>query len=103
MSERLIKTPIRYYVDNIMERVKKEENMRLLTKKKKNEALKRMLANAIIARDAVMKFNDIDKKSDACYHISNNLAEAAYAIGGKDAMIAIGKAYVDYINKKDKK
>ena len=49
-----------------------------------------------------MKFNDIDKKSDACYHISNNLAEAAYAIGGKDAMIAIGKAYVDYINKKDK-
>ena len=37
--------------------------MRLLTKKKKNEALKRMLANAIIA---------------------------------------IGKAYVDYINKKDK-
>ena len=76
--------------------------MRLLTKKKKNEALKRMLANAIIAWDSVMKFNDIDKKSDACYHISNNLAEAAYAIGGKDAMIAIGKAYVDYINKKDK-
>ena len=76
--------------------------MRLLTKKKKNEALKRMLANAIIALDAVMKFNDIDKKSDAFYHISNNLAEAAYAIGGKDAMIAIGKAYVDYINKKDK-
>ena len=76
--------------------------MRLLTKKKKNEALKRMLANAIIARDAVMNFNDIDKKSDAFYHISNNLAEAAYAIGGKDAMIAIGKAYVDYINKKDK-
>ena len=76
--------------------------MRLLTKKKKNEALKRMLANAIIAWDAVMKFNDIDKKSDACYHISNNLAEAAYAIGGKDAMIAIVKAYVDYINKKDK-
>ena len=76
--------------------------MRLLTKKKKNEALKRMLTNAIIAWDAVMKFNDIDKKSDDCYHISNNLAEAAYAIGGKDAMIAIGKAYVDYINKKDK-
>ena len=76
--------------------------MRLLTKKKKNEALKRMLANAIIARDDVMKINDIDKKSDACYHISNNLAEAAYAIGGKDAMIAIGKAYVDYINKKNK-
>lgn len=76
--------------------------MRLLTKKKKNEALKRMLANAIIAWDSVMKFNDIDKKSDAYYHISNNLAEAAYAIGGKDAMIAIGKAYVDYINKKDK-
>ena len=76
--------------------------MRLLTKKKKNEALKRMLANAIIAWDSVMKFNDIDKKSDAYYHISNNLAEAAYAIGGKDAMIAIGEAYVDYINKKDK-
>ena len=31
--------------------------MRLLTKKKKNEALKRMLANAIIALDAIKKFN----------------------------------------------
>ena len=61
-----------------------------------------MLANAIIALYAVIKFNDIDKKSDACYHILNNLAEAAYAIGGKDATIAIGEAYVDYINKKDK-
>ena len=77
--------------------------MRLLTKKKKNEALKRMLANAIIAWDAIMKFNDIDKKSDGCYYISNNLVEATYAIGGKDALIAIGKAYIDYINKKDKK
>lgn len=76
--------------------------MRLLTKKKKNEALKRMLANAIIARDAVMKFNNIDKKSDACYHISNNLAEAAYAIGGKDALIAVGEAFVNYISKEDK-
>lgn len=37
---------------------KKEQNMRLLTKKKKNEVLKRMLENAIIALDAVMKFND---------------------------------------------
>lgn len=32
--------------------------MRLLTKKKKNEALKRMLTNTIIAWDAVIKFND---------------------------------------------
>ena len=76
--------------------------MRLLTKKKKNKALKRMLANAIIAWDAVMKFNNIYKKSDACYHISDNLVEAAYFIGRKDSMIAVGKAYVDYINKKDK-
>lgn len=76
--------------------------MRLLTKKKQNEALKRMLENAIIARDAVMKFNDIDKKLDACYHISNNLTEAAYAIGGKDALLAIGEAYINYINKEDK-
>ena len=74
--------------------------MRLLTNKKKNEVLKRVLANAIIAWDAVIKFNDINKKSDAYYHISNNLAEATYAVGGKDAMIAIEKAYVDYINKR---
>lgn len=76
--------------------------MRLLTKKKKNEALKRMLANAIIARDAVMKFDDQDKKSDACYHITNNLTEAAYAVGGKDALIATAEAYLDHINKEDK-
>ena len=77
--------------------------MRLLTKKKKNEALKRMLANAIIAHDAVMKFDDQDKKSDACYHISNNLTEAAYAVGGKDALIAVGEAFVNYINKEERK
>lgn len=77
--------------------------MRLLTKKKKNEALKRMLANAIIALDAVMKFDDQDKKSDACYHISNNLTEAAYAVGGKDALIAVGEAFVNYINKEERK
>lgn len=76
--------------------------MRLLTKKKKNEALKRMLANAIIARDAVMKFDDQDKKSDACYHITNNLVDAAYFIGGKDSMIAVGEAFVNYICKEDK-
>lgn len=76
--------------------------MRLLTKKKQNEALKRMLANAIIARDAVMKFDDQDKKSDACYHITNNLVDAAYFIGGKDSMIAVGEAFVNYINKEDK-
>lgn len=76
--------------------------MRLLTKKKKNEALKRILANAIIARDAVMKFDDQDKKSDACYHITNNLVDAAYFIGGKDSMIAVGEAFVNYICKEDK-
>ena len=61
-----------------------------------------MLANAIIARDAVMKFDDQDKKSDACYHITNNLTEAAYAVGGKDALIATAEAYLDHINKEDK-
>lgn len=76
--------------------------MRLLTKKKKNEALKRMLANAIIAHDAVMKFDDQDQKSDACYHIVDNLTDAAYFIGGKDALLAIGEAYINYINKEDK-
>lgn len=35
--------------------------MRLLTKKKQNEALKRILANSIIAWDAVMKFEDKEK------------------------------------------
>lgn len=61
-----------------------------------------MLANAIIARDAVMKFDDQDKKSDACYHITNNLVDAAYFIGGKDSMIAVGEAFVNYISKEDK-
>lgn len=74
--------------------------MRLLIKK--NEALKRMLANSIIAWDAVMKFEDKDKMMDACNHIQNNLADAAYFIGGKDAMIAVGESFVNYISKKDK-
>lgn len=76
--------------------------MRLLTKKKQNEALKRILANAIIAHDAVMKFDNADKKSTACYYITDNLTEAAYAIGGIDALIATAEAYLDYINKEDK-
>ncbi len=76
--------------------------MRLLMKKKQNEALKRILANSIIAWDAVMKFEDKDKMMDACNHIQNNLADAAYFIGGKDSMIAVGEAFVNYISKKDK-
>ena len=74
--------------------------MRLLTKKKKNDALKRMLKNAIIAYDAVMNLNDLDKKMDDCRHIVNNLIEAAYAIGGKDAMLAIGEEYSFYIKRR---
>lgn len=76
--------------------------MRLLTKKKQNEVLKRILANSIIAWDAVMKFEDKDKIMDACNHIQNNLADAAYFIGGKDAMIAVGDSFVNYISKEDK-
>lgn len=73
--------------------------MRLLTKKKQNETLKRILANSIIAWDTVMKFEDKDKIMDACNHIKNNLADAAYFIGGKDAMIAVGESFVNYISK----
>lgn len=76
--------------------------MRLLTKKKQNEALKRMLSNSIIAWDTVMKFEDKDKIMDACNHIRNNLADAAYFIGGTDAMIAVGESFVNYISKEDK-
>ena len=76
--------------------------MRLLTKKKQNEALKRILANSIIAWDAVMKFEDKEKIIDAYNHIQNNLADAAYSIGGKDSMIAVGEAFVNYISKEDK-
>ncbi len=76
--------------------------MRLLTKKKQNEALKRILANSIIAWDVVMKFEDKEKIIDACNHIQNNLVDAAYFIGGKDSMIAVGEAFVNYISKEDK-
>lgn len=76
--------------------------MRLLTKKKQNEALKRILANSIIAWDAVKKFEDKEKIIDACNHIRNNLDDAAYFIGGKDSMIAVGEAFVNYISKEDK-
>lgn len=76
--------------------------MRLLIKKKQNEALKRMLANSIIAWDAVMKFEDKEKIIDACNHIRNNLVCAAYFIGGKDAMIEVGESFANYINKEIK-
>lgn len=76
--------------------------MRLLTKKKQNEALKRILSNSIIAWDAVMKFEDKEKIIDTCNHIQNNLADAAYFIGGKDSMIAVVEAFVNYISKEDK-
>lgn len=61
-----------------------------------------MLANSIIAWDVVMKFEDKDKIMDACNHIQNNLADAAYFIGGKNAMIAVGESFVNYISKEDK-
>lgn len=76
--------------------------MRLLTKKKQKEALKRLLANSIIAWDAAMKFEDKDKMMDACNHIQDNLADAAYIIGGNDAMIEVGEAFINFISKEDK-
>ena len=76
--------------------------MRLLTKNKQNEALKRILANAIIAYDATMKSDDTDKKSDTCYYIADNLTTAAFAVGGANAFTTTAKVYLDYINKEDK-
>lgn len=77
--------------------------MRLLTKKKQNEALKRMLANAIIAYNEIMESNDFDHRIDISSKICNNLVDAAYFIGGKNMMVKAMELYVKYICDYDKK
>lgn len=77
--------------------------MKLLTKKKQNEALERMLANAIIAYNEIMESNDFDHRINISSKILNNLADAAYFIGGKNMMIKALELYVKYICDYDKK
>lgn len=77
--------------------------MRLLTKKKQNEALKRMLANANIAYDEIMKSDNFGYRIDVSNEICNNLADAAYFIGGKNMMTKALELHVKYICEYDKK
>ena len=73
-----------------------QNNMKILTKKKQHEALKRMLANAIIAYDAVKKLDD---KGDAFTNIANNLADSAYFVGGADLMVEACEQFLKIICK----
>lgn len=77
--------------------------MRLLTKKKQNEALKRMLANANIAYNEIMKSDNFGYRIDVSNKIFNNLADAAYFIGGKNMMVKVLELHVKYICEFDKK
>lgn len=71
--------------------------MRLLTKKKQNEALKSMLANANIAYNEIMKSDNLGYRIDVSNNILNNLADAAYFIGGKNMMTKALELHVKYI------
>lgn len=77
--------------------------MRLLTKKKQNEALKSMLANANIAYNEIMKSDNFGYRIDVSNKILNNLADAAYFIGGKNMMTKALELYVKYICDYDKR
>lgn len=77
--------------------------MRLLTKKKQNEALKRMLANANIAYNEIMKSDNFGYRIDVSNKIFINLADAAYFIGGKNMMAKALELHVKYICEYDKK
>lgn len=77
--------------------------MRLLTKKKQNEALKRMLANANIAYNEIMKSDNFDYRIDVSKKILNNLADAAYFIGGKNMMVKAMGLYLKHICDHDKR
>jgi len=78
-----------------------QNNMKILTKKKQHEALKRILANAIIAYDAIKRFEDKEKEMDASNHIMNNLVDSAYFIGGADLMVEAGEQFVKIICKEE--
>ena len=77
--------------------------MRLLTKKKQNEALKRMLANANIAYNEIMKSDNFNYLINVSNKICNNLADAAYFIGGKNMMTKALELHVKYICDYDKR
>ena len=77
--------------------------MRLLTKKKQNEALKSMLTNANIAYNEIMKSDNFGYRIDVSNKILNNLADAAYFIGGKNMMTKALELHVKYICDYDKR
>lgn len=72
--------------------------MKILRKRTQKVILNRLLANAIIAGDAVSHFKDPKKYCDAMNHIIDNLAEATYAIGGKKAMLDAKETFTNYMN-----
>ncbi len=73
--------------------------MKILRSRTQKDILLRMLANAIIAYDAVSHFQDPKKTIDAYNHIIDNLAEASYDIGGMKAMNLVKKEFMDKVNK----
>lgn len=72
--------------------------MKILRSRTQKAILNRMLANAIIAYDAVSHFQDPRKIMDACKHIIENLAEASYDVGGMRAMNWAEKEFMYRIN-----
>lgn len=77
--------------------------MRLLTKKKQNEALKRIVTNANIAYNEIMKSDNFDYRIDASSKIYNNLADAAYFIGGENMMVKALELHVNFIRYYDRR
>lgn len=74
-----------------------------MTKKKQNEALKSMLTNVNIAYNEIMKSDNFGYRIDVSNKILNNLADAAYFIGGKNMMTKALELHVKYICDYDKR
>lgn len=62
-----------------------------------------MLANANIAYNEIMKSDNFGYRIDVSNKIFNNLADAAYFIGGKNMMVKALELHIKYICEFDKK
>lgn len=61
--------------------------MKILTKKEQRELVDKIIANAVIAQEAIIKADlPVEQFADSVQHLIDNTADMVYAINGKEGL-----------------
>lgn len=61
--------------------------MKILTKKEQRELVDKIIANAVIAQEAIIKADlPVEQFTDSVQHLIDNTADMVYAINGKEGL-----------------